>query len=73
MEKTIYVKLFDEGTNVYRPVPGKRISENIYKLEGINIYDPLDEKWEFPPESYVEVAEQYLNNENVLVAVNLAS
>lgn len=72
MEKTIYVKLLDEGVNVYRPVPGKKISENIYKLEGMNIYDPLDEKWEFPPESYVEVIEQYLNNENVLVAVNLA-
>ncbi len=72
MEKIIYVKLLDEGVNVYRPVPAKKINKNIYKLEGMDIYNPIDEKWEFPPESYVEVAERHLDNENILMAINLA-
>jgi hypothetical protein len=73
METIVYVKLLDEGVNVYKPVPAKKINKNTYKLEGMNIYDPLDEKWKFPPESYAEAIEQCLDNENVLVAINLAS
>ena len=68
----IYVKLLDEGTDVYRPVMARKIAENIYKLEGLNIYDPDDENWEFAPESYVEVTEKSVNNEKVLIAVKRA-
>jgi hypothetical protein len=72
MKKMIYVKLLDEGTDVYRAVPAIKINENVYKLEGINLYDPSDEKWEFLPESYVDVAERIFNNEKALVAIKVS-
>jgi hypothetical protein len=69
MERTIYIKLLEEGTNVYRPVPAVEFKKNVYKLKGENIYDPEDEVWEFKPGIYVVVEEQELNGELVLVAV----
>ena len=64
----IYVKLLNEGSIVYRPVPAKRVTENIYELEGYDIYDPEDEKWEFCPGTKVIVEQKVLEKESVLVA-----
>jgi len=69
MEKNIYIQLLDEGTKVYRPVPAIKIENNIYKLQGFDIYDPEDEIWEFSPGTYVKVEKQYLDGEDVLIAV----
>ncbi len=71
MEKIIYVKLLDEGVNVYRPVSAKEISRNIYKLSGMDQYDSSDERWEFPSESCVEVSEQHLSDGEALIAIKL--
>jgi hypothetical protein len=68
MEKTIYIKLLEEGTKVYKPVPAIKIENNIYKVQGFQLYDPEDEVWEFLPGSYVIVEEQSLNGDSVLVA-----
>jgi hypothetical protein len=69
MEKIIYVKLLNEGSIAYRPVPAIEIKSNIFKLQGFEIYDPEDEEWEFLPGSYVLVAEQVKGDKNVLVAI----
>ena len=69
MEKTIYIQLLDEGTKVFRPVPALAIRSNVYEVKGIEVYDPEDETWEFPPGSYVLVEVQKLGGEYVLVAI----
>lgn len=69
MEKNIYIQLLEEGTKVYRPVPAIEIENNIYEVQGFEIYDPEDEVWEFKPGVHVIVEEQELDGELVLVAV----
>ncbi|SFC86668.1 hypothetical protein SAMN05421747_1472 [Parapedobacter composti] len=69
MERTIYIKLLEEGTKVYRPVPAIELKENIYEVKGKDIYDPEDEVWEFKPRVHVAVEEQELDGELVSVAV----
>ncbi len=67
----IYVRLLDEGVKVYRPVPAFEVANNVYQLNGADIYDPDDETWEFPPDSIVRVEEQSLSDECVLVAIGI--
>ncbi len=69
MEKNIYIQVLEEGTKVYRPVPAIEIENNIYEVQGYDIYDSEDETWEFLPGTYVLVEEQNLGGENVLVAI----
>jgi hypothetical protein len=69
MVKTIYIQLLDEGTRVYRPVPAIEIREGIYEVKGLEIYNPEDEIWEFPPNTCVIVEKQNFDGENVLVAI----
>jgi hypothetical protein len=58
MCERIYIKMLNEGTMVYRPVPAYKIEDRIYKVHGFDIYDPEDEIWEFPPGTLVLVEEQ---------------
>ena len=69
MERNIYIQLLEEGTTVYRPVPAIEIECFVYEVQGLEIYDPEDEVWEFTPGTHVFVEEQNLNGENVLVAI----
>ncbi|WP_205529559.1 hypothetical protein [Taibaiella koreensis] len=69
MKKNIYIQLLEEGTKVYRPVQAIEIENNIYEVQGFEIYDPEDETWEFLPGTYVLVEEQNLDGVNVLVAI----
>jgi hypothetical protein len=65
----VFIKLKNEGTLVYRPVPAIKIRENIYKLGGIDLYDPSDEEWEFLPGQFVVVEEKMLEGKYEFVAV----
>lgn len=69
MEKKIYIQLLEEGTKVYKPVPAIEIENNIYEVQGFEIYDPEDEVWEFLPGTNVLVEEQNFDGTNVLVAI----
>jgi len=40
MENIIYVKLLEEGTEVFRPVLAMKVRENVYRLGGEDTYDP---------------------------------
>ena len=55
----IYVRLLNEGTDVYRPVLSKLIDKNIYL---IGQRQDNDEKWEFEPNEIVEVEEHYFKD-----------
>lgn len=66
---TVYVRLLGEGTEVFRPVPAIVLSGSKCVLRGQEIFDPIDEDWEFLPGTTVNVEERLLNGESVLVAI----
>jgi hypothetical protein len=66
---TVYVRLLDEGTDVFRPVPAKPLRDSTYLLGGEDIFDSKDELWEFSPGATVDVESKILSGEMVLVAV----
>jgi hypothetical protein len=68
----IYVRLLDEGTEVYRPVAAVRIAPAIYLISAETPYDTETESWEFAPGSRVLVVEKTLSEAKVLVAVSLS-
>jgi hypothetical protein len=65
--ETIYVALLGEGTDVWRPVCGERLTKDCYRLLGPV---PPDETWEFPPGTVVLVQEKAFSDGNFLVAVS---
>lgn len=69
MTTTIYVKLLDEGTDVWRPVDAERISDSVYRLVGTQ---DDTEKWEFASGSRVYVEKRNLASGSEVVAVGLA-
>ena len=56
---TIFVRLLDEGVDVWRPVPARRLSEATYRLSEAPV--PEDEVWSFQPGDIV-VAEHRPEN-----------
>jgi len=69
--KTIFVKLLNEGTDVWRPVKAEEIGELTYRIIDDGSYDPNDEEWEFLPGSKVVCQMQKKSSGNILVAVSL--
>lgn len=69
MKRIIYIQLLNEGSVAYRPVSSYEIGNNIFKVDGSDIYDPDDEEWEFPPGTFVLVEEQIKEGKKVLIAI----
>jgi hypothetical protein len=71
--KTIYIRLLNEGTDVWRPTLGEKIEDNVYKILPKDDYDPELEEWEFIPGTIVkcELQKKFDRGEpeEVLVAV----
>ncbi len=65
---TIYVRLLNEGTEVFRPVKANRLDCGAYRLDAPDDYAGLDEEWEFSPGSVVECEEAIKEEKQVLVA-----
>jgi hypothetical protein len=65
----IYVRLLNEGTEVYRPTSATPLKENKYKILPAPNYDPETEDWEFKPGSIVRGEKRKLSGGKVLVAV----
>lgn len=66
---TIYIRLLDEGTEVFRPTTAEALGQRLFKVLPTPHYNPEDEKWEFVPGSVVECEKRTLDGEEVLVAV----
>jgi len=62
----IYVKLRDEGVDVWRPVDAQPEGSDIYLLPA---HAPDDEAWRFVPGSRVRCEWRELDHARVLVAV----
>ena len=50
---TVFVRLLDEGVEVWRPVPAIRLGNGRYEIQATDDYDPECETWEFPPGAVV--------------------
>lgn len=66
---TIYIRLLDEGTEVFRPTSAEPLGQGVFKVLPTLDYDPHEEKWEFTPGSLVECEKRKLEGDEVLVAV----
>lgn len=71
MTATVYVKLLDEGTDVWRPVVAEKVAEGLFRLVGKR--DDSDEVWEFDTGSIVRVERRTLSSGSEIVAVELAN
>lgn len=67
--QTIYIRLLDEGTEVFRPTTAEEAEGSLFRVLPIPNYDPEDEKWEFVPGSLVGVEQRKLEGKEVFVAV----
>jgi hypothetical protein len=47
--ETIYVRLLDEGTVVWRPTQGRKVGPMTFQVLPTPRYDPKNERWEFVP------------------------
>jgi hypothetical protein len=68
---TVYVRLLDEGTTVYRPTTGLLLGPLRAQLLAFADYDAEDENWEFKPGSVVALDRRILQGKKVYVAVEL--
>jgi hypothetical protein len=69
-EAVVYVRLLDEGTDVWRPVSATALPDGSFRLLEPNGYDPIAETWEFPPLTKVRcVARKFTDGGEGLVAV----
>ena len=68
VEESVYVRLLDEGTLVWRPVEATRLEESRYRLD---MEQPEDETWEFRSGAIVRCEMLELSVGPTLVAVSL--
>jgi hypothetical protein len=59
----------EEGTEVFRPTQGKKISDLTFKILKPEDYDPDDEHWKFPPGIIVKCEKQNREGKEILIAV----
>jgi hypothetical protein len=70
-ELMVYVRLLDEGTDVWRPVRASVLPDGTFRLLEPDGYDPKTEKWEFPPSTKVRcVTRKFADGDEGLVAVS---
>lgn len=71
-QRTIYVALLDEGTDVWRPVDAEELRDGLFRIVSANS-NPEDERWEFESGSFVRCKQRQLSEGSVLVAVSRAT
>jgi len=69
---TVYVKLLNEGIDVWRPVPAEDLAQRRYRLLPTDNYDPDDEIWEFLPGTIAICEPRQLSDGICLVAIRAA-
>jgi hypothetical protein len=72
-DTVVYVRLLDEGTDVWRPVRATPLPDGTFELAEPEGYDPQGELWEFPPHARVRcIPKSFAGGEKGLVAVTRA-
>jgi hypothetical protein len=73
-DAVVFVRLLDEGVDVWRPVPAAALSDGTFRLGQPNDYDPETEHWEFPPHTRVRCqTTRFAGGKEGLVAVQAAA
>ena len=70
--RRIYIRLMDEGTEVFRPTDAEVLGGDRFKVLPTHDYDPEDEQWEFVPGTVVSGVHKNLEGEDVLIAVTMS-
>lgn len=65
----IYVRLLEEGTDVFRPTYALDLGNGLFRLEATRDYDPEKETWEFTPGSNVRGEFRQSESGRFLIAV----
>jgi hypothetical protein len=65
----IFVRLLNEGTDVWRPTTGRRVDNMVFEVLPTPEYEYQDEDWEFVPGTIVECEEQQRGEDRIVVAV----
>lgn len=69
----VHVRLLDEGTDVWRPVPAAALPGGVFQLAEPADYNRNTETWEFPLYAKVKcIPKRFADGEEGLVAVALA-
>lgn len=69
----VYIRLLNEGAEVFRPTRAGHIRESIYRLLATDNYDPDDEEWEFLPGTLVRCEIRRISDGRILLAVEKLS
>lgn len=69
----VFIKIIDEGADVWRPVSAIGLASGAYVLLRPEDYDAKDEKWEFLPGHLVRCELRKSGDNSILVAISLAS
>jgi hypothetical protein len=72
LRERIYVRLLDEGTDVWRPVEAERLPDDTLRLVLDQPKEDDTEQWEFSPGDTVTCGLKRLSGGSVLVALELA-
>jgi len=65
----MFVRLLDEGTEVYRPTQALDLGDGLFRLEATVDYDSETEVWEFAPGSVVRSEIRSTESGQYLIAV----
>jgi hypothetical protein len=71
IESTIYLRLLDEKTDVWRPVVAERLGATLYRI--LDQVVPAEERWEFGPAELVVTDLNQLAEGPTVVAIARAS
>jgi hypothetical protein len=72
-DAAVYVRLLDEGTDVWRPVPALAFPDGTFQLTKPEGYEPDAELWEFSPDARVKCSpRRFADGEEGLVVVAYA-
>lgn len=72
-DAVIYVRLSDEGTDVWRPAQARTLPGGVFQLLEPEDYNPEAEIWEFPPHTKVKCAvKRFADGEEGLAAIAYA-
>ena len=67
--RQVYVRLLEEGTEVFRPTEALPLGNDLYRVLATTDYDSEDEVWEFPPGSIIRVVKRRFKDGVFVVAV----
>lgn len=68
----IYVRLLNEGTEVWRPTMGRPVSPGTFEVLATSDFETASEEWEFAPGTHVLCTWPRLSDGPALVAVRPA-